>query len=300
MNNILKYFYNIDISDISFKDNYYYFIYEKYSYKLYIIDYLVNEDEMFLLNKEMLKYTLVSKIIMNKFNKIVTEYNGIKYMLLRIYVSNNKLITLDDIRYLTNLLYINNININWGILWSKKIDYLEEVISENGKKYPILTDSFNYFVGLAENAIAYYNNTIIDNNYKYVISHKRIKYDSTLEDLYNPLNIIFDYRVRDVGEYIKAYFFRNDIDIFALLDNYLNKEKISLMEVRLLISRILYPSFYFDLYEDILINGQDEKIIIPIIKKLEDYQLYLAKIISYFKKYYDIESIDWLNKKTFV
>ena len=56
---------------------------------------------------------------------------------------------------------------------------------------------------MCENAIAYFNSITLDDNYRYVLSHKTIKYDDSVEVLYNPLNIIFDYRVRDIAEYIK-------------------------------------------------------------------------------------------------
>ena len=78
---------------------------------------------------------------------------------------------------------------------------------ENGKKYPLLVDSFNYFVGMAENAISYYNTILIDKNYRYVVGHKVIKWTDTVESLYNPLNITFDYKVRDIAEFIKYNFF---------------------------------------------------------------------------------------------
>ena len=82
----------------------------------------------------------------------------------------------------------------------------QDLIGENGKKYPLIVDSFNYFVGFAENAISYYNN--IDNlsNYRYYISHKVIRFDDTIQVIYNPLNIIFDYKVRDIAEYVKNSF----------------------------------------------------------------------------------------------
>ena len=68
------------------------------------------------------------------------------------------------------------------------------------------------------------------------------------------------------------------------------------MEIRLFVARLLYPSFYFDLYEDILINGKSEKVILPIVRELANYQLYLANIITYLKRKYNIEEIMWLKK----
>ena len=42
-------------------------------------------------------------------------------------------------------------------MWIRKIDYFEYQISQFGKKYPIIRESFNYYVGLAENGISLLN-----------------------------------------------------------------------------------------------------------------------------------------------
>jgi glycosyltransferase involved in cell wall biosynthesis len=89
---------------------------------------------------------------------------------------------------------------------------------------------------------------------------------------------------------------KNNEDI-AVYEYYLNNNNLSLIDVKLLISRLLYPSFYFEMYEDILINEKDEKILIDIISKLDDYEIYLYNIISFFRKYYDIDDVKWLNRK---
>jgi len=149
---------------------------------------------------------------------------------------------------------------------------------------------------MAENAISYFNTIDIDSGYKYVVSHKIIRWDDTVEVLYNPMNIIFDYRVRDVAEYIKNSFFNKNYNVFEELVNYLRKNYLSLTEVKLLISRLLYPSFYFEMYEDILINNKEEKIILDVISRLDEYEDYMGKVISFFKINYDIEEIGWLKK----
>jgi hypothetical protein len=245
----------------------------------------------------MLDKTLVDEIIINKFNSPISKYNNINYILIKINYNITNKITLNEINYIDTSLATNNISTNWGLLWSKKIDYLENLINENGKKYPLLVDSFNYFVGLTENAISYYNNIIIPKNYTYYISHRIIRINDTTEILYNPLNIIYDYQVRDIAEYIKNSFFTNNKVIFNELDNYLHNHFLSLIDIKLLISRILYPSFYFEMYDDILINNMDEKIILDIIKKTNDYEIYLNNIITYFRKHYDIEEISWIKKR---
>ena len=116
------------------------------------------------------------------------------------------------------------------------------------------------------------------------------------EALYNPLNMTFDYQIRDVAEYIKNSFFLDNKDIYKEIDDYLRNNNLSITDVNLLIARLLYPSFYFAMYEDILIYNESEKIILPIVNRLPEYEKYLAKIISYFKERYDISEIYWLKK----
>ena len=158
-------------------------------------------------------------------------------------------------------------------------------------------NSFNYFIGLSENAISYYNNIDIDNNMMYYISHKVLRPTDKVDSLYNPLNIIYDYRVRDVAEYIKNSFWTDNHNIYNELNNYLYKNNLSLNEVKLLISRVLFPSFYFDLYEDIFNYNKDEKILNNIISRIDEYEEYLNSIIIYFKRFYPIDEIEWLKKK---
>ena len=297
MNNFIEYFYGIKIDKVIYNDKYYSFIYNGFVYRLYIyndeprgVKFLYDTNRMLVGN------TLMSEIIINRNNDILSSYNGFVYILIKIYANVNKVISLDEVSFLSNSMYKENMNVNWGMLWSNKIDYLEDLINENGKKYPLIVDSFNYFVGMTENAISYFNTIDIDSGYKYVVSHKIIRWDDTVEVLYNPMNIIFDFRVRDVAEYIKNSFFNNNYNIFEELVNYLRKNYLSLMEVKLLISRLLYPSFYFEMYEDILIDNKEEKIILDVISRLDEYEDYLGKVISFFKINYDIEEIGWLKK----
>ena len=150
MNNFIEYFYNIKLDKIVKYDGFYSFVHCGNLYKLYIL----NSDEYnikFLINikDKLANNTLISEIIYNKNNEIVTFYNGISYLLIKIFVNVNKDITLEEISSLSNSLCIQNINVNWGKLWSEKIDYLESLIYENGRKFPLLVDSFNYFIGLA-------------------------------------------------------------------------------------------------------------------------------------------------------
>lgn len=288
------------VTNTNFINNYYEFNHNNNYYRLYILNEeynIYNYNNIYTINKELINNTLMSEIILNKDKNIITTYHNINYILLKINCNINKNITLEEIDYLSKVKIVNNNKSNWGLLWSKKIDYLEELISENGKKYPQVVNSFNYFIGLSENAISYYNNIDIDNNMMYYISHKVLRPTDKVDSLYNPLNIIYDYRVRDVAEYIKNSFWTDNHNIYNELNNYLYKNNLSLNEVKLLISRVLFPSFYFDLYEDIFNYNKDEKILNNIISRIDEYEEYLNSIIIYFKRFYPIDEIEWLKKK---
>ena len=294
MNNFIDYFYNMMVNDIYNQGEYYEFVYTKYIYRLCIYDGDIDINHLVYVNRHMLNHTLMGEIILNKDGNPLSIYNGNSYVLIKLHAFDNKKISLSDISCLTSSLKVNKICGNWGILWSKKIDYLEDLITENEKKYPIIANSFSYFVGWAENAISYFNNINPVNNHSAYINHKIIRFQDNCDILYNPLNIIFDYKVRDVAEYIKNAFFQNNERIFDELKEYLHNNNLSTSDVKLLISRILYPSFYFELYDEILIDGKSEKIIIPIIKMMPKYEKYISVIIAFFKEQYDIDSLLWL------
>ena len=244
----------------------------------------------------MLNNTLVSEIIINRNNEIISIYNENKFILIKIFVNVNKNISLNEILFLNNYLSSKKLNVNWGQLWEKKIDYLEVLINENGKKYPLIVNSFNYFVGMTENAISYYSSISIGDDINYVISHRSIKIGDTIESLYNPLNIILDYRVRDMAEYIKISFFKNNKLIFKEIQEYLISNNLSLVEVQLLVARLLYPSFYFDMYDDIMIDNQEEKILTFILANLDNYEIYLSNVIGLIRQRYNVDEIAWLKK----
>ena len=297
MNNFVDYFYDIKTDMIVNNDrDFYSFIYNGYEYRLYIVDKNININTLFDIDRQLVGKTLVGKIIVNKNGNIISTYGNIQYVLIKVYASSNSMISLNEIVFLTNRLYTNIINTDWGELWSKKIDYLENLIGQFGRKYPILVNSFNYFVGMTENAISYYN-TIDTNKIRfYYISHRILRADYERDDLYNPINIIFDYKTRDIAEYFKNAFFLNRENIISELDNYINNNILSVVDIKLLIARLLYPSFYFELYDDILIYNKDERIINNITKRIDDYEKFLAKIIGHLSNRYNIDEVNWLKQ----
>lgn len=305
MKNVINYYYNLNPNRINKIFNYYYFYLNNELY--YFIIYTRKEEDInaiYNFNQELIKNNiLINEIINNKNNTIITPVNRTPYILVKIQINQNKDITLSEINYLSNIKikYPNNLmRSNWANLWINKIDYLEYQLEQNYQKYPIITDSFNYFIGLTENAISYLNTTLIslkpEKNDIGVISHDVIQIDDSVYSIYDPLNIIIDHKARDLAEYIKISFFKDNYKIFDELDEYFKHNYFSFYGMHLLIARILYPSFYFELYDKIINKEINESELLKITSRINEYETYLQEIFNYLHKYYNIKDINWLKK----
>lgn len=307
MKNTIIYYYNLHIDDVHQQNDRYYFFYDEEKY--YLIPYKRPKEDLkslYELNLECLRRNiLVSEIVLNKDRSIVTYYNNIPYILLKVYVNEVVPVTLKDIwdiNFKTKNINQDKVLIrtNYFKLWSSKVDYFEYQMSQLGKDYLIIRDTIAYYIGLAENAISYAKNTELElktNRELPVVCHKRIKKDYTLFDLYNPLNLIIDYKERDLSEYIKTKFFNDSSNLIVEIKEYLEYNVVTSYGARMLFSRLLYPSYYFDLYEKIIEGKIPEKNIIPIIEKVNDYEIFLKDIYEYLvNRGLLLPPIDWINK----
>ena len=145
-----------------------------------------------------------------------TKLNEKNYILLKVLANSeqvSKKIDLDDIIYFSkSYVFQKNNNMakkSWIDLWSVKTDYIEYQINQFGIKYPIISEGASYYIGMAENAISYLVNNKLNEELTYYIAHRRLSINSTLYDLYIPINFIVDYSVRDVCEFAKNVFFDN-------------------------------------------------------------------------------------------
>lgn len=305
MKNTINYYYNLNPNKINQIFHYYYFYVNNELY--YFMLYTKNPKEIrsiYEFNQVLLqKNILVHEIVNNRTNTILTYVNQIPYLLMKISININKPITLAEICYLSSILipYPRELmRSNWMNLWTNKIDYLEYHHEQNYQKYPLLSASFNYFIGMSENAISYLNRTI--SNLKPeksdigVVSHDIITLDDTVYALYDPQNIIIDHKARDLAEYIKISFFRDNYSIFDELDEYFKHNYFSFYGIQLLMARVLWPSFYFELYDDILESKINESSILKITSRIAEYEKYLGDVFRYFHKYYNIEDVGWLKK----
>ena len=300
MKNAINYYYNIVPNSIHQMGKIYRFTTNDSNYILTPFDLVHEVKDIYELSNSLLqKGVPINQIILNNSNQVLTTINEMSYVLMKIHIPNN-ILTFEDIINFNNFNVRNSennklIRNDWFTLWTKKIDYFEYQINQLGKKYPLIRESFSYFVGLAENAISLVKNTPIDNS-RLVVGHRRIRANDTLYDLYNPLNLIIDYRVRDITEYFKSAFLNNEYNIEEIM-SYLYYANLSNTECILFFARMLFPTFYFDIYEKIISEHGTEEELIIIIEKIEDYENLITKLYYYFKSIMPFPEIEWLKKR---
>lgn len=307
MKNTINYYYNLNPNKINQIFNYYYFYVDNELYYFSVYTKNVKDIEaIYKFNQELIqRNVLVNEIINNRTRTILTYVNQVPYVLSKINVNINKPIVLGEISYLSEvpISYPKELmRANWANLWISKIDYLEYHHEQNYQKYPLLSSSFNYFVGLSENAISYLNQTVKKLSPEKadvgVISHDVMNLDDTVYSLYDSQNIIIDHKARDVAEYIKISFFRDNYSIFDELDEYFKYHYFSFYGVQLVMARVLWPSFYFEVYDGVLRNQLNESAVLKITSRITDYEKYLSDVFRYFHKYYPIDEVAWLLKKS--
>ena len=292
LKNIIEYFYNLKIDtlhknasryEFEIKGNFFYLVLStRYEIELEEIENLIKND----LNFE--------HIVSNINSKLITNINGREYLLIK---ANNRKISIENelLNYYKVLLpvqlYSNIDRTNWVYLWSKKIDYIEYQKKHLKGEYPLLEESINYFIGMAENAIMYVRNYLKRDNTSddIVLSHKRI----INKNFNSPVNLIVDHRSRDIAEYLKYLFFTNNYD-YIKISSYLQKLNLNNDMYKLLYGRMLFPTFYFDKYDDIVNKNTPEKEILTIIKKVEAYEDFLKNIYSIISQNVAIKKVDWL------
>ncbi len=305
MKETIKYYYDIDVNDLEESDGKYHFKFQNRDFFFVFYNRNLEElDDILLCVQNMKeKGIAVNDLVLNRNDSFLTKVNDYDYILMA--VSNySETYDIFDIANVASKLCLNNKNSkiyrnNWGNLWMQKIDYFEYQIRELGLNKPVIKDSFSYYVGLAENAISYVNNI----NYKYrildapiVLSHRRVFYPNYKLNFMNPLSFIFDLEVRDIAEYLKAMFFAiEDIDeVLEDLKCYLKIRNLSIYEANMFYARLMYPSYYFDIYEEVMNKDRNEEDLVDIIKKCSSYEMFLKEAYLEISKYAPIDKIDWL------
>lgn len=307
MKNTINYYYNLNIE-------YLHFYHQKYYFKIWYQDYVLlpcyrRQEELnalFELNQELIKVDRnYHQIIKNKENTIITIIENVPYVLLKLGNTLNKKVSLEDIRQYPisnskNYLPLNHFS--WVSLWSIKIDYIESQIEHTTLDYKEIFPVISYMIGMGENAISYVQNTLLEltprEEDRLVVSHRRARVTDDVFDYYNPLTLVVDHKARDIAEMLKSYFLEGDYNLDEI-DHFLSSLDLSEYGWRLLYGRMLFPSFYFDYYEDLLAHNVTEKELILLNDRTDEYESYLNDIYLIIRRYSLIPPVDWLqNKRT--
>lgn len=280
--NLIAFLYDIKVEIVRKKGESYIFMFKNdfyifqkcfinNDYLTYIYNFIENSNVPF------------HKIIKNRHNKYVSTYNNENYILMVIKFNTNRLLVIEDIlnscRY--HVSYVRKGNFNWPKLWKNKIDQVEYFITSSKLKIDIYTMAIiNYYLGLAELAISLIDSIQVD-YFPLSICHIRIPQNCDLYDYYSVTNLVFDHMGRDVGEYLKNYIYN---------DNKINLESLKAVngldinDRYLVLSRVLFPSYFFDLFDDYVVNNKDFKYFYQHFVNWELYQNNLKEFIKFVTK----------------
>ena len=303
MNNYFNFYYGINVFEIFSDKGIFSFNYNGINY--YFVEYDRDKKDIksiVSICEELKKRNIITnELVLNKFNGYITPYNNLLYVLIKENSRKYK-IDINDVLYIQNntynLLVDNNmIRNNYIDLWKTKIDFYEKKIIDIRNKNKLIDNTFDFFVGLGENAIVYLTNNNVRIS-RFVLSHRRIDEKRNSFDFYNPLNYILDNRARDIADFIKSIFFYESISKEVIF-NFLNYINFNREEYILFIARMLYPTYYFDMIDKIIINNESEVILKKIIDKTNDYINLIEELFYYINNNLrmNIPIIEWIIKK---
>lgn len=292
MKNVIYTYYNILLDEINKDSNNYFFYFNNDLYIFYLVLNDINVVELiynFIKENNIESY----EIILNKDGKLFCDVDNKKYSLLKIKGILKYEIKFDDFKFYP----IEKEPHNWGELWSERLDYYEIQLRELGYNYQTVLNSFGMFSGLAENAILYFNMSkrMFNDNEVVGIVHNRMNYPCYLIDYNNPLNFVIDYNIRDIAEYIKAYLLSDAYDVNNVL-LLLERLNVNNLMFNLLYSRLMYPTFYFDVFDKIILEDGKDSDIVDVLNVVDKYLDMLNKVYLKFKDKYSMLNVEWLNK----
>lgn len=288
MKNTIMYYYGFEnISIIRQKRR----KYIKHNNDIYIICRVYNEKEVLELYEITRGIPFFYKFIPNKDGSIFTMYQDFIFVLLKIndkssmITQNKNQISLDE----NKKYYLDRSD--WYELWTRKNDYYEYQYQHIKGKYKVIDESINYYIGLAENAISYIANIPINLKEQ----EKKGLYPKRLleSEYHNPLNYVIDYKERGLSETLK-YLFLNKKYLSQNIEKIILSYNCTETGYKLLYGRMLYPSMYFDIYDKVINDFENEKELVNVIKRLKEYEEYLKEIYRIISKYTKIKNIDWL------
>lgn len=282
MIDFLNYYYNILFSRVDEDNNFFFcylesdlYLFEEYNGEL---SNLINI--MDILNNYDCPYHLP---LYNRDNSLITNYDDKEYVLMKVRCSINGTLDFNKTFFIKA-----QGESKWGSIWASRVDYYEKQFDELDIDKRIMY-AMQYYIGLTENAIALFNNYY--SSAECAIMHRQVSSPIKQIEYYDPLNLLIDISIRDFSEYFKSSFFNEiltDSDLLLLIDNLNISADMSIF----LFIRLLYPSYFFNIYDD---DFNDDRLFL-IIKKSSDYESLLRKVYSRLNYKYNLNVNIWFLK----
>ncbi|MFA7121740.1 MAG: hypothetical protein WC277_09720 [Bacilli bacterium] len=291
MENIINYYYNLYPNELNKMYNGFYFAIN--GYKFLLIELILPKSHILDIYEKLMKNNIgFYIIILNKDNNPVSNFDNKEYILFQINGNDKEILKFEEQIYISS-----KSDVNWGKLWSERIDYYEIQINELAQDKRIVLESIYYYIGLAENAISIANKYKNINENESIIQHYRMNVPIKKGDYFNPGNMLSDVFIRNIVEYIKNSFFCEKKEDEYYLE-YIKSFNYTESSANLLLARLLYPTYYFDIFDEIILNDKDEDELIFIINLCYDFENLIIKIYDLLQKKYPILNIDWIRKRT--
>ena len=262
INDYLSFFYGINNCIFSEDGNYYYIMNDNNEYKLYLI---IDLDSFNYLYSNL--NDVYDEVVLNKYGENVSFFNNSYYVLIHIKNRNNGLLPYIPVK----LNYIREAY--WLYKWQERYFYYEEILNNIRNIDIIVDESIDYYLGLFYLAINYYSRIKC---YRGRASFIHRYFD--IRNYYDPMILKIDIEEREYSEYIKYLFFIEKKD-FLYVKNLIDKN-INNYNKELLFSRLVYPNYYFDLLDEILIEKKDPSELKDIIILHNHYECLLEYIVK--------------------
>lgn len=174
----------------------------------------------------------------------------------------------------TQVVKLNRLG-EWKNYWVKRLEQIEQVWSQmvrspSGDPFDMMfIDSYPYYMGLCENAIQYYTDTLID-EIPGQFDQGTVCHQYFADGLWkgkfpirNPFDWVFDHPARDLAEWVRDCYFRqptsytNDLQTF--IQEYTSIRPLSRFGWRLLYARLLCPLHYIQCVEEYFLTNSEGK-----------------------------------------
>ena len=290
MKKIINYYYNLFPENIKNKYGGYYF--EIQDNKYLLLHLHVPSKDIIEIYENLIKKNIANYIlILNRDGVPVSTDNSDEYLLFMINCDDSETMKFSEQIYIAL-----EGTVSWSKAWSERINYYEIQINELAQNKKVILQSIYYYIGLAENAIAIADKYSEYSNQNNFIQHYRMNVPIKKGEYFNPGNMLIDSFVRDPAEYIKSSFFFEKREESYYFD-YINTIPLTDISANLLIARLLYPTYYFDIFDEVILNNAEENELISIINTHERYENFIINLYKKLKLNYQIIDIMWIKKR---